>query len=159
MAAGFRIRLADDVFVYHAESASFGDDAAETLRNEHYVTLRQLHPTYFPRVGRFCEENPLLPVHKSIALALRRRAEDTPAVLYLLHASFDEPDGGTEHHLRDLVRACKLPRAVVAVPAGNAIEVTEIFDGRLDEVIRYRFSIHGPTRRFVRQSKELAEVV
>src|SRR5262249_52518489 len=41
MAAGFRIRLADDVFVYHANSASFGEDAAETLRNEHYAILRQ----------------------------------------------------------------------------------------------------------------------
>jgi GT2 family glycosyltransferase/glycosyltransferase involved in cell wall biosynthesis/2-polyprenyl-3-methyl-5-hydroxy-6-metoxy-1,4-benzoquinol methylase len=159
MAAGFRIRLADDVFVYHAESASFGDHAAETLRNEHYAVLRQRHPTYFPRVGRFCEENPLLPVHKSIDLALRHRSHDTPALLYLLHASFEEPGGGTEHHVRDLVRVCKVPRAIVAVPSGDVIEVTEVLAGRLDEAIRYRFPVHRPTRRFVMQSEDLAQAV
>src|SRR4029453_14434021 len=126
---------ADDVFAYHAASASFGEDAAEALRNNHYAVLRQLHPTYFPRVGRFCEENPLRPVHRSVELALRHRTHDTPAVLYLLHASFEEPRGGTEHHVRDLVRACEMPRAVIAAPSGDALEVTEVLAGRLDAAI------------------------
>ncbi|HLK12694.1 MAG TPA: glycosyltransferase [Candidatus Binatia bacterium] len=143
---GVPVRLADDAFVYHAGGASFGD-AADTLKEANYATLRERHPAYFPRVARFVEQNPLAPVHASVRLALARRHVERPALLALLHASFDHPAGGTEHHVRDLVEAAALPRAVVAVPEHDGVRVTEVFDGRLDRAVRYRFALPEPPSR------------
>ena len=131
LALGFRIRLADDTFVYHAGGASFDAAATSAQSTANYRTLVRLHPGYFPKVARFIEQNPLGPVHANLRLALRRHGSSAPALLALLHASFDQPGGGTEHHVRDLLQSFGLPRAVVAVPQADGIHVTEILDGRL----------------------------
>ena len=109
LALGFRIRLADDTFVYHAGGASFDAAATSAQSTANYRTLVRLHPGYFPKVARFIEQNPLGPVHANLRLALRRRASSAPALLALLHASFDQPGGGTEHHVRDLLQSFGLP--------------------------------------------------
>jgi GT2 family glycosyltransferase/2-polyprenyl-3-methyl-5-hydroxy-6-metoxy-1,4-benzoquinol methylase/glycosyltransferase involved in cell wall biosynthesis len=147
LAAGFAIRLADDVFVWHAGEASFGADTAP-LKTTNRDVLEGLHPGFFAKVARFIEANPLAPVHENLRLALRRGA-DVPALLVLLHASFDEPGGGTEHHVRELVQTLALPRVVVAVPSGDAIHVTEVCDGRLDGAVCYRFPLARPVERFM----------
>ncbi len=157
-AAGFRCRLADDVYVWHAGGASFGA-AAELLKREHYDTLRALHPDYFPRIARFIEENPIAPVQATVDLALRRRAVDVPALLCVLHASFDVPGGGTEHHVRDLVQALRLPRVVVAAPQSDGIHLTEIFDGRLDQGIRYRIPLAEAPARFMLERPEMEDAL
>lgn len=157
-AAGFRCHLADDVYVWHAGGASFGA-AAEVLKSEHYETLRTLHPDYFPRVARFIEENPIAPVQATVDLALRRRATDVPALLCILHASFDVPGGGTEHHVRDLVQALRLPRVVVAAPQSDGIHVTEIFDGRLDQGVRYRIPLAEAPARFMLERPEMEDAL
>jgi GT2 family glycosyltransferase/glycosyltransferase involved in cell wall biosynthesis len=157
-AAGFRCRLADDVYVWHAGGASFGE-AAELLKAEHYETLRALHPDYFPRIARFVESNPLAPVQATVDLALRRRATDVPALLCVLHASFVVPGGGTEHHVRDLVQALRLPRVVVAAPASDGVHLTEIFDGRLDQAVRYRLPLAEAPARFMLERPEMEEAL
>lgn len=141
--AGWRVRLADDVFVYHEGHASYGPEA-EALTAAHRATIEALHPGYYARVAHFIEANPLRPVHDAVRLALRRRGGRDPALLVLLHCSFDAPVGGTEHHARDLVAALRLPRVVVAVPGSDAVHVTEVLDGRLEDAIPYRLPLHMP---------------
>ncbi|MCW5893922.1 MAG: glycosyltransferase [bacterium] len=147
-AAGFPSRCADDVLVWHAGHASFGAEAADELTRSHFATLHARHPEYLPRVAAFVEANPLAPVQGSIRLALRRPHADVPALLCVLHASFDHPAGGTEHHVRDLVAALRLPRVVVAAPEWDAIALTEVFDGDLDGAVHYRLPLAEPSRRF-----------
>ena len=155
---GFEVRLADDAFVYHAGGASFGS-AAAMLKEANYAVLRERHPTYFPRVARFIEENPLAPVHDTLRLALARRHVERPALLALLHASFDQPGGGTEHHVRDLLQAVALPRALVAVPEHDGVRVTEVFDGRLDRAVRYRFPLPEPPSRAAQSRPDLLQAL
>jgi O-antigen biosynthesis protein len=68
-AAGFRIRLCDDLFVAHAGNASFGATAgnAQRLGNE---TMDRLHPTYHAEVQRFLRENPLAEARAAILASL-----------------------------------------------------------------------------------------
>lgn len=55
------------------------------------------------------------------------------AILYLLHASpFLDQIGGTEHHVLDLLRGLALERAAIAYPAGGALAVAEVREGRVD---------------------------
>jgi GT2 family glycosyltransferase/glycosyltransferase involved in cell wall biosynthesis/SAM-dependent methyltransferase len=159
MAIGFRVRLADDAFVYHKGSASFGDETAEELKRRHYQTLERLHPTYFAKVARFVETNPLSAVHGAVQLAIRRRSTPVPALLALLHASFDRPRGGSEHHVRDLVRAVRLPRVVVAVPEADGIHLTEVLDGRLDNALHYRLPLTAPPARFMHAREDFDDAL
>ncbi len=68
-AAGFRVRLCDDVFVAHAGRASFGErgDAAENAHNE---VIGRLYPSYHDDVQRFIREDPLAEARAAAATAL-----------------------------------------------------------------------------------------
>jgi GT2 family glycosyltransferase len=70
-AAGFRVRLCDDLFIAHAGSASFGDSNApgELAGN---AAMGRLHPTYHDDVQRFIRENPLAAAREPILRALAR---------------------------------------------------------------------------------------
>lgn len=146
LAAGFGVRLADDVFVYHAGEASFGAEGAERRRTNREV-MERLHPDFFAKVARFVEQNPLAPIHDNITLAMQRRAATQPALLVLLHASVTEPDGGSEHHVRDLIRTARLPRVVVAVPESEALQLIEVLDGNLDTALAYSLPLAKPPER------------
>lgn len=161
--AGFRIRVADDVFVYHAGEASFGEET-HRLRTSNDVVLEGLHPGYFAKVARFVEANPLAPIQQTVECALRRDAASRePALLVLLHESFDRPFGGTEHHVHDLVGALALPRVIVAVPRADGIDLTEVLAGDVREPLRWRVALERPIERFEHTRPDvdaaLAEIV
>src|SRR5262249_47034578 len=135
-AAGFSIRLCDDAFVYHRGRASFGGAGAERERTNLDV-LGRLHPSYHADVQRFIRANPLAATQATVRSQLARRAARRHrALLFLLHANpladpRRENVGGTQLHVRDLVRELALPRAVIAFPDGDAICALEIEDGRV----------------------------
>lgn len=158
LAAGFTVRLADDVFVYHEGEASFGADT-QALKAKNSETLEALHPGYFAKVARFIDQNPLRGVHENLRLALQRRGGQEPALLMLLHATFDQPAGGTEFHVRDLVASMALPRVVVAFPNDDAIHVTEVIDGNLTLANQYRFPLTQPVERFMRDRRDIRDVL
>ena len=70
-AAGFRIRLCDDLFVAHVGNASFGERARaeQQAGNE---AMARLHPTYHDDVQRFLREDPLAPARAAIVRSLER---------------------------------------------------------------------------------------
>ena len=134
---GFRIRLADDAYVHRAGRGPAPATAVLPAATDPRLAL----------------------VHGNLDLALRRHAVSNPALLVLLHASFDEPRGGTEHHVRDLLQAIGLPRAVVAVPAADSLHLTEVFAGRLDRTIRYRLPLVEPPARFMVERPEVDQAL
>ena len=71
-AAGFEIRLCDDLFIYHAGSASFGDEANER-REAHNRLIGEIHPDYHADVQRFIRDNPLAEMHAAIRTSLVQR--------------------------------------------------------------------------------------
>lgn len=73
-AAGFRIRLCDDLFIAHAGNASFG---AESAAGEHRgnATMQRLHPGYHEEVQRFLREDPLAAAREPILRALAALGE------------------------------------------------------------------------------------
>jgi glycosyltransferase involved in cell wall biosynthesis len=88
-----------------------------------------------------------------------RRSTDTPALLCILHASFDVPGGGTEHHVRDLVEALRLPRVVIAAPMADGIHLTEVSGGRLDRTVRYRIRLGTPPSRFMLERQDVEDAL
>ncbi len=64
-AAGFRIRLCDDLFVAHVGSASFGAETGER-QEAHNDVIGRMYPTYHERVQKFVRENPLAEMHRDL---------------------------------------------------------------------------------------------
>ena len=69
-AAQWKIRLCDDLFVFHAGSASFGETAAEQ-RESHNLKIGQMHPSYHRDVQKFIRENPLKELQKNIVRQIK----------------------------------------------------------------------------------------
>lgn len=153
-AAGFEIRLCDDLFVAHLGSASFGKEASE-LQRINSRTLDRLHPRYFADVAAFCQSNPLRELHANVRFHLKRRCgRRYPAMLFLLHASpFAQPAGGTEHVVRDLVAHLALPRSLVVFPEADRLAAAEIFDGRWDDALLYEYRVESPPAMFQHHSE------
>lgn len=64
-AAGFRVRLCDDLFVEHAGRASFGAETDER-QEAHNDVMGRLYPRYHRDVQDFIRTNPLAPVHQDL---------------------------------------------------------------------------------------------
>lgn len=152
---GWRTVLADDVYVWHQGKASFSAEGY-ALERRHAEVLERRHPGYHAAVAKFVRDNPLASVHRALNRHLRRRSHRVePAPLLLVHESpFTEPCGGVEHCVRDLVRAMALPRVVIAFPEEGAIAVTEVFDGAIDDPIRYDFRLGAAPERFCHDHDE-----
>ncbi len=139
--AGFEVRLCDDVFVYHKGKASFGDEGKVAEQTTSARLLEAKHPGYHAEIARFIERNPLAPLHEVIRFHLPRlRPGAEAALLFVLHASpWGRTPGGTEFHVKDLVAALRLPRAVVAWPAPDGVQAAEILDGDVEHPTFYVF--------------------
>ena len=99
--AGFRNVLCDDTFVAHTGSRSF-DSKKLALMETNTRRLVAKHPSYPQRVHHFIAADPLLPLRNLAETALRRLlAPGLSGILHLLHSR----QGGTENHIRDLMRA------------------------------------------------------
>lgn len=159
-AAGWKIRLADDTYVWHDGKASFGEEGF-ALEAANAPVLEARHPGYHAAVARFIQDNPLAPIHDELRWQLARSAHASrPTVLMLLHASpFREACGGTEWIVRDLLQHLRLPRAVVAYPGDSCIEVAELLDGDCERLSVHRFPLKTPVPRFCHEHAEAAQTV
>ncbi|MFO0973105.1 MAG: glycosyltransferase [Phycisphaerae bacterium] len=147
--AGYRVRLADDLFVAHVGKASFADEG-RALEQKNSVVMRRLHPRYFDDVAEFCARQPLAEEIANVRYHLARRAaRRCPAMLFVLHADpFAAQRGGTEHHVCDLVRELALPRAVLLYPDFDSLVAAEVLDGRLSDATSHRFPVPHMLPRF-----------
>lgn len=98
--AGFRNVLCDDAFVAHTGSRSF-DSKKAALVEANTVKLLKRHPEYPELVRSFIEADTLRATRSVVSTHLRIAASDVPGILHVLHGA----KGGTENHVRDLVRA------------------------------------------------------
>ncbi|HVU02375.1 MAG TPA: glycosyltransferase [Polyangiaceae bacterium] len=148
-ALGYRIVLADDVFVFHAGKGSFEEEGV-ALESRNQSVLEQRHPGYHAAVATFVRENPLSSVHAALARHLSRRTERlAPAPLVLLHASpFSTNPGGVEYCAVDLVKLLAAPRVVLAYPGVDSLEVAEIIGGDVEKPSFYRFPVGTAPPRF-----------
>lgn len=158
LAAGYRIRVADDAFVFHQGGASFGSETDERKRVGTEAMVR-LHPDYFAKVARFIEANPLRAVQVGIELGLARRNVEAPALLVLVHAPLDRPAGGSEHHVRELLETLRLPRVVVAVPDPGGISISEVYDGDFAAALAFRFDLPRAPERFLKESAPIHDAL
>jgi GT2 family glycosyltransferase/glycosyltransferase involved in cell wall biosynthesis len=158
--AGWRTVAADDVYVWHAGKASFGDEG-RALEKKNAEVLERLHPGYHADVAEFVRKNPLSEAQMITRRNLRRRSFDiAPAPLLVLHEDpFAESPGGVEYSIRDLVGAMALPRVVLVYPGSESIDVLEIIDGKLDERLVYRFPLGRLPERFCHSHDETAKIM
>jgi GT2 family glycosyltransferase/glycosyltransferase involved in cell wall biosynthesis len=154
--AGFKVRLCDDVFVWHRGKASFGAEG-HGLESKNAQVLEKRQPGYHAQVRRFFEQNPLAPLHDELRFHLERSRKGAErALLFLAHASpFASSPGGTEHLVRDLVQALRLPRAVVAFPEGGALVVAEVLEGEVASPTFFRFPLEAPAPAFCFEHAEI----
>jgi glycosyltransferase involved in cell wall biosynthesis/GT2 family glycosyltransferase len=104
--AGFRLRLAGDVFVGHAGHASFGA-AADTLRARSVEALQRLYPGYAAQREAMRADDAPRPLRRRVDLA-RLAAIGRPLLVFVSHGW----GGGIRRHMTDLA-ALVGERAVV----------------------------------------------
>src|SRR5258708_29364483 len=81
-------------------------------------------------------------------------------VLFILHASpFIPRPGGTEFHVRDLVEALRLKRAVVAYPGDRELVAAEVFNGEIRKPIFYRFGLSQMPERICIDQPEVTALI
>jgi GT2 family glycosyltransferase/glycosyltransferase involved in cell wall biosynthesis len=159
-AAGFPIRLCDDLFIAHTGKASFGDEG-RALERVNSKTMDRMHPRYFADVAEFCARNPLRDIHENVKYHLgRHRARHYPAMMFLIHSTiFGEGIGGAEHLVADLIAHLRLPRAIVVFPDGNDMVVAEMLDGNLADVRLHRISTPGRRPFFVLRDPAIEAII
>ncbi len=99
--AGYRNVLCDDTFVAHTGGRSF-DSKKLALMEANLRRLIDKHPEYPQHVHAFIAADPLRPLRQMAETSLRMLANaQMPGILHILHSR----QGGTENHIRDLMRA------------------------------------------------------
>jgi glycosyltransferase involved in cell wall biosynthesis len=159
--AGFRIRLCDDLFVFHEGHASFGTEG-EAKFHKHLTALESKHPGFILDTFRFVKNNTLHGVLSGIKAHLRRRPfAAEPALLVVLHADpFRVDAGGTEHHILDRVAALSFPRVVLLYPqTADCVRAAEIFNGQTTDPLFYSFPLRTPLERFSLRHAEAEDLL
>ena len=125
---GYTHVLCDDTFIYHRGTGSFDTEEKRALTEEHDRILRRRYPDLMKANDDYCRENPDQEIRDNLLLhmCLDNGKEN---LLYFLHLDFREIArsniGGTQLHVRDLVRGAKEDRNVfVASRDGNALRLT-----------------------------------
>ena len=139
---GFVNLIADDTFVYHEGSASFGDPAALLERNLQVVAAR--HPGYFNEVSRFCAAHPLAAYHQHLKHALQVAApQEQPVRMRVLHVLHQ--GGGTERHARELasLAGCDVS-SYVLMSDGQSLRLDEYDRGK--RIRRMEFPLLVPVK-------------
>lgn len=111
---GWQHLLAANIFVFHSGGASFGDSKSprEAAAME---TLRQLHPSYEPKVHRFVSDDPPR-VARLRAEILRLQRSPAPRILAVLH----NRGGGTLRQVIELTNEISSKAHVLSLyPADN----------------------------------------
>lgn len=136
------VNLIDDAtYVYHRQSASFGEERAALLARSGQ-TLRRLHPTYKAEITAWLARDPLDPfrvvLERAVAAGPSAPASPgKPCVLYVLH----DGRGGTPLTSEDLVRELSTDLHGLVLRTGmDHWTLSEFRDGTLVPVRRYTFS-------------------
>ena len=95
---GWRNVLCADTFVYHAGGVSF-TDSQNPRKTQAMEVMRRLHPHYEMQVYAHIQQDPARPLRLAADMA-RLRQDPTPLLLFITH----DRAGGTEKHIRELVR-------------------------------------------------------
>lgn len=95
---GWRNVLCADTFVFHAGGVSF-TDSQNPRKLQAMDVMRRLHPHYEMQVHAHIQQDPARPLRLAVDMA-RLRNDPTPLLLFITH----DRAGGTEKHIRELVR-------------------------------------------------------
>jgi len=158
---GFRVRICDSQFIFHAGKCSFGAEGEE-LQRKHAKVLEARHPGYHAAVAQFVAENPLRGTRLAISAHIRRwRHRDEPAAVFLLHADpFRIGAGGTEVHVLGRVADLRLSRAVLVYPdTHDAIMAAEVLDGNVSSPGYFRFPLRNPLTPYAHRHAEAEELL
>ncbi|MGI9601489.1 MAG: glycosyltransferase [Acidimicrobiales bacterium] len=101
--AGFEHVVADDVAVFHEESASFGDAQRHALITDGLAVLAERYPDYASLAEEFVASTAFVAARSIAGAAATDDGDEAtlPRVLHVLHAG----GGGTEYFARDLAEA------------------------------------------------------
>ncbi len=146
VAEGFTHVVADDVAIFHEESASFGDAARTELIDAGMAVLDERYPEYHELAQQFVDSPAFVAARANASAAIaasdgtmRRR------VLTVIHNG----GGGTEYHVDDLVAAMRDEyEPLVLIPNGNDLVLWSADDPReRTEITRWTLSRPWDVRR------------
>ncbi len=129
---GFTHVLCDDTFIYHRGTGSFETEEKKALLEEHEKILRKRYPDLMKANDEYCRDNPDQEIRDNLLLHMCLE-NGKKNLLYVLHLDFRQMArssiGGTQLHVRDLVRGAKKDWNVfVASRDGNSLRLTVYLD-------------------------------
>jgi GT2 family glycosyltransferase/glycosyltransferase involved in cell wall biosynthesis len=135
--AGLTHVIADDVVVFHDESASFGPEK-QALLDQGLAKLAELWPDYHERVQRFLSQPAVGQAREAAASSAASAAgASAPPARRVLFVSHDG-QGGTQHHCDDLARALQPDHEIyLLTPAGRALSLKSWAHGSWQELQRW----------------------
>lgn len=159
-AAGYRVRLCDDVFIAHLGKASFGAQGFD-FEKQNAAILRARWPHYFRDVAEFCSLDPVREVRQNAIYHLRRRKHtDAGAALQIVHFDpFRPTAGGTEFYVLDLVRELQQPRALIAYRTPDAVMVAEIYDGEIGAPVLHRYPVTSAWHHHIYEDEQISGIL
>ncbi|MGG4126632.1 glycosyltransferase [Paenibacillus illinoisensis] len=160
---GYKNVLDDHTFIYHKGSMSFQGEKLE-LSKRNLKVLNSLYPYYDKLIQDFIIKNPLKFIHENIKvnLPLYQSADDVYGnILYVIHNFFDEPYnqpiGGTEYHLKDLVTESNFINSFVLVASENELVLKQYNKGTF--VGKYNFPLKTPLTSMYFHHREYSDIV
>ena len=97
---GFKHLLAEDIFVAHVGSVSFGKEARETGSEKGSATINKLYPEWPGILQKFLNSAPAL-TGRGRAQLLAALSSPFPRILHICH----NQGGGVEYHIKDIAKA------------------------------------------------------
>lgn len=133
--------LCDDTFIHHKGSMSFKEEKRKYIETNLSI-LDKKYPYYLKNVEKFVAKNPLKDIQENIKLHIKLK-NNKKNILYVLHngilKDINNPRGGTEFHVLDLVENIDSFNKFVLVSNGNELILSAFID---KEVLDFKFKIN-----------------
>ncbi len=154
-AAGFTHVVADEVAIFHEESASFGDSARAELIEDGLKVLDERYPEYRSLAETFVGSAAFV---EARATATNAIADGPSHIRRRLLTVLHDGGGGTEYHASDLMRALDNEyEPLVLIPDGNDLVLWTADNGaERREITRWSLTRGWDVRRF--RDPEVASV-
>ena len=148
MKKGWENIIDDSGFIYHKNSASFGDNKTDLIKTNRKI-LDRLHPEYTGLVRKFIHSKEINSIRTTIGKALEAPADDKRSALFRILYVMHEGTGGTPATNQDLMQhVSRSHECFLLTSTGSRVILRSVFKDRSEEIFSYDLKHRWSAGRF-----------